>query len=123
VVADTGWPLAWVAGGLSAGQLMAAAISPKVGRAIGDLGSRAVLAISTLLLATGLATIGAAPNLVIYVVGWTIIGAGMGAGLYDASFAMLGTLYGQSARSAITTLSPLWRLREHDLLAAVGLPR
>lgn len=105
VVADTGWPLAWVAGGLSAGQLMAAAVSPMVGRAIGDLGGRAVLAISTLLLATGLATIGAAPNLVIYVVGWTIIGAGMGAGLYDASFAMLGTLYGQSARSAITTLT------------------
>lgn len=105
VVADTGWPLAWVAGGLSAGQLMAAAVSPKVGRAIGDLGGRTVLAISALLLAIGLATIGAAPNLVVYVVGWTIIGAGMGAGLYDAAFATLGTIYGQSARSAITTLT------------------
>lgn len=105
VVADTGWPLAWVAGGLSAGQLMAAAVSPKVGRAVGDLGGRTVLAISALLLAIGLATIGAAPNLVVYVVGWAIIGAGMGAGLYDAAFATLGTIYGQSARSAITTLT------------------
>lgn len=105
VVADTGWPLAWVAGGLSAGQLMAAAVSPKVGRAIGDLGGRTVLAFSALLLAIGLATIGAAPNLIVYVVGWTIIGAGMGAGLYDAAFATLGTIYGQSARSAITTLT------------------
>lgn len=105
VVADTGWPLAWVAGGLSAGQLMAAAVSPKVGRAIGDFGGRTVLAISALLLAIGLATIGAAPNLAVYVVGWTIVGAGMGAGLYDAAFATLGTIYGQSARSAITTLT------------------
>jgi len=55
VVADTGWPLAWVAGGLSAGQLMAAAVSPKVGRAIGDIGGRTVLAFSALLLAIGLA--------------------------------------------------------------------
>lgn len=105
VVADTGWPLAWVAGGLSAGQLMAAAVSPKVGRAIGELGGRTVLTISALLLAIGLATIGAAPNLVVYVIGWTIIGGGMGAGLYDAAFATLGTIYGQSARSAITTLT------------------
>jgi MFS family permease len=84
---------------------MAAAVSPKVGRAVGDLGGRTVLAISALLLAIGLATIGAAPNLVVYVVGWAIIGAGMGAGLYDAAFATLGTIYGQSARSAITTLT------------------
>lgn len=105
VVADTGWPLAWVAGGLSAGQLMAAAVSPQVGRAIGDLGGRTVLAFSALLLAIGLATIGAAPNLAIYVVGWAIVGAGMGAGLYDAAFATLGTIYGHSARSAITTLT------------------
>lgn len=105
VVADTGWPLAWVAGGLSAGQLMAAAVSPKVGRAIGELGGRTVLAASALLLAVGLATIGAAPNLVVYVVGWIIVGAGMGAGLYDAAFATLGSIYGQSARSAITTLT------------------
>lgn len=105
VVLDTGWPLAWVAGGLSAGQLMAAAVAPRVGLAIGELGGRTVLAVSALLLALGLATIGAAPNLVVYVAGWTIVGAGMGAGLYDAAFATLGTIYGQSARSAITTLT------------------
>ena len=105
VAADTGWPLAWVAGGLSAGQLMAAAVSPGVGRAIGELGGRTVLATSAVLLAIGLATIGAAPNLPVYVLGWAIVGAGMGAGLYDAAFATLGTIYGQSARSAITTLT------------------
>ncbi|MEN5084770.1 MFS transporter [Bosea sp. TWI1241] len=105
VAADTGWPLAWVAGGLSAGQLMAAAVSPGVGRAIGELGGRTVLAASAVLLAIGLATIGAAPNLPVYVLGWAIVGAGMGAGLYDAAFATLGTIYGQSARSAITTLT------------------
>ena len=105
VVADTGWPVTWVAGGLSAGQLMAAAVSPRVGRAIGEWGGRIVLAASAGLLAIGLAIIGAASSLPVYVLGWTIIGAGMGAGLYDAAFATLGTIYGQSARSAITTLT------------------
>src|SRR3546814_3524301 len=33
------------------------------------------------------------------------MGLGMGAGLYDAAFATLGRIYGQGARSTITTLT------------------
>jgi MFS family permease len=43
----------------------------------------------------------------VFVIGWTVLGVGMGAGLYDAAFATLGGYYGKSARSAITTLT-LW---------------
>ena len=54
IVADTGWSLAWVVGGLSLGLLTAGVISPWVGRAIALRGGRPVLAVSAGLLAIGL---------------------------------------------------------------------
>ena len=107
-IADgTGWPLAWVVGGLSVGLLAAAFASPRVGLAIHRHGGRPVLALAAVLLAVGLAVLGDAPNLPVYLAGWIVIGLGMGCGLYDPAFATLGRLYGSDARPAITTLT-LW---------------
>ena len=39
IAADTGWSLAWVLGGLSAGLLAAGLISPKIGRTIDAKGA------------------------------------------------------------------------------------
>jgi len=64
-----------------------------------------VLAASSLLFAAGLAGIGAAPNLPVYLIAWAVVGLGMGSGLYDAVFAALGKLYGQTARGPITNLT------------------
>jgi MFS family permease len=102
---DTGWPLGWIVGGLSLGLLMAALISPKVGHAIERHGGRPVLAVSALLLAAGSVGLALAPNLAFYLVAWVLMGLGMGAGLSDAAFATLGRIYGQGARSTITTLT------------------
>ncbi|MFG1462532.1 MFS transporter [Xanthobacter sp. DSM 24535] len=107
IVADTGWPLPWVVGGISIGLLIAGLVSPRVGLAIGAHGGRPVLALSAVLLALGLALLGAAPNLPVFFAAWVLLGLGMGTGLYDAAFATLGRLYGASARSAITTLTLL----------------
>jgi predicted MFS family arabinose efflux permease len=107
VAADTGWPLSWVVGSLSIGLLVAGLVSPRVGDAIGRRGGRPVLTLASLLLAVGLCVAGLSPALWMFIAGWTVIGVGMGAGLYDAAFATLGDLYGASARSAITTLT-LW---------------
>ena len=107
-VADsTGWPLAWVVGGLSVGLLVAACASPHVGAAIHRQGGRPVLALAALLLAAGLTTLALAPVLPVFLAGWLLLGLGMGCGLYDPAFATLGRLYGASARPAITTLT-LW---------------
>ena len=92
-------------GALSLGLLVAGAVSPWVGRAIDRHGGRPVLAASALLLAAGLAVAGLAPNLPVYLFAWVLIGLGMGAGLYDAAFGTLGRYYGDSARSAIATLT------------------
>ena len=105
IVAGTGWSLAWVVGGVAIGLLVAGLISPRIGVLIDRHGGRPVLAASSLLFAAGLAIIGAAPNLAIYLIGWVVMGAAMGAGLYDAAFAALGQLYGHAARNPITNLT------------------
>lgn len=107
VVDDTGWPMAWVVGALSGGLLVSGLVSPRVGHLIERHGGRPVLAGSAVLLATGLAIQGLAPNVWVFVLAWLVIGLAMGAGLYDPAFSTLTRLYGDQARSAITSLT-LW---------------
>lgn len=105
VSSDTGWPLAWVVGGLSLGLLVAGLISPRVGSSIERHGGRNVLAFSAGCIGLGQIGLALAPNLAAYIAAWLVIGLGMGAGLYDAAFATLGRHYGHGARSAITMLT------------------
>ncbi|GJD94441.1 MFS transporter [Methylobacterium iners] len=107
IAADTGWPLAWVFGGLTLGLLVAGLVSPCIGRIIDEHGGRPVLGASSLSLAAGLVVLGLAPSLPVFLAGWLLLGLGMGCGLYDPAFATLGRLYGADARPAITSLT-LW---------------
>ena len=102
---DTGWPMAWIIGGVSLGLLAAGLVSPRVGGLIGRRGGRPVLAAGSVVIAAGLALLAVAQSLPLYIVAWLVLGVGMGAGLYDPAFATLGRLYGAGARSAITTLT------------------
>jgi MFS family permease len=105
ISADTGWPLSWVVSGTSIGLLVAGLIAPRVGAIIDRRGGRPVLAVSSLLYAAGLLCVGLAPNLPLYLLGWVVLGGGMGTGLYDAVFAALGKMYGREARTPITNLT------------------
>ncbi|MES2712793.1 MAG: MFS transporter [Pseudomonadota bacterium] len=105
IVADTGWPLAWVFGALSVGLLVSGLVSPRIGHIIERRGGRPVLATSAILLGIGLIGLSIAPNLPVFMACWVVIGAGMGAGLYDPAFSALGRLYGQDARPAITQVT------------------
>jgi predicted MFS family arabinose efflux permease len=105
IVRDTGWSLAYVVGGTSIGLLVAGLISPQVGRVVDRRGGRPVLLASSLFFAAGLAGVGLAPTLPIFLLAWVLIGLGMGCGLYDAVFATLGRLYGSQARGPITNLT------------------
>jgi hypothetical protein len=107
IARDTGWSYPLVIAGVSLGLLVAGAVSIRVGRTIETFGGRWMLAASALLLAAGLSVMAMAPGVPIYLAAWVLLGAGMGAGLYDAAFSTLGRLYGAQARSAITQLT-LW---------------
>jgi MFS family permease len=105
IAIDTGWPLTWVVGGLSAGLIVAGVVSPFVGRAINGGHGRGVMATSSALLAIGLLALALASHIAVYFVAWVLVGAGMGAGLYDAAFATLGRLYRGEARRLIAALT------------------
>jgi MFS family permease len=105
ISADTGWSLPWVVGGGSIGLLCSGLAAPFVGRMIDRFGGRPTMAAGSVLIGAGLAALAAAPNLAFYLLGWAVLGFGMGAGLYDAAFSTLGRIFGASARRAITNLT------------------
>jgi Na+-translocating ferredoxin:NAD+ oxidoreductase RnfA subunit len=91
--------------GLSLALLIAGAISPRMGRAVARHGGKVVLAASTLLLAFGLVVIALSRSPVQYLLGWSVMGLGMGLGLYDAAFAALGAHFGSASRKPITAMT------------------
>jgi MFS family permease len=64
-----------------------------------------VLSASNIILAGGLALLGASTTLWMLGTAWLLLGIGMGLGLYDAAFGALGRIYGDKARRAITGIT------------------
>ncbi len=96
---------ATVFGAFSVSLLVMAAAGPMVGRAIDRAGGRHMLMWSNLVLAAGLAMLGAANHVAVLFAAWCILGAGMAMGLYDAAFAALVRIYGVDARKPITGIT------------------
>jgi predicted MFS family arabinose efflux permease len=105
IAKDTAWPLEYVMSALSIGLLTAGIVSPFIGRLIATQGGRLVLAASSIVLAMGLLLMALAHHLWIFLLSWVVIGCAMGAGLYDAAFATLGSMFGSKARLTITALT------------------
>ncbi len=89
----------------SAALLLSAVIGPAVGRLIDRHGGWLVLAASNLVFAAGLAILAAAHGIAGLIIAWTMLGLGLGMGLYDSAFAALTWLYGREARGAITGIT------------------
>jgi MFS family permease len=87
--------------GYSWSLLVAGLVSPRVGAWIERHGGRGALAAGTVVMAVGLLVLAAWPSLIGWYAGWTVVGAGMALGLYDAAFATIGRLLGLEARPAI----------------------
>ena len=85
--------------------LLSAVVGPSIGRLIDRHGGRVLLAASNLVIAAGLVTLAAAHGIAGLVIAWTVLGVGIGMGLYDPAFAALTWLYGREARSAITGIT------------------
>ena len=95
----------WFFGIFSAALLLSGLLGPAAGRMIDRHGGRDVLACTNLMFAAGLAILSAAAGVVTLSLAWTVIGIGMGFGLYEAAFATAAGLYGREARNAITGIT------------------
>lgn len=107
IARDTGISTLWLFGSFSASLIISAILGPRVGRIIDRGGGNTVLAASNLLFAAGLVLLALAQSLLTLQAAWIVLGIGMGLGLYDAAFAVLGRIYGASARGAITGITLL----------------
>ncbi|MBI3514729.1 MAG: MFS transporter [Proteobacteria bacterium] len=105
IARDLGLPVSWFFGVFSGALLLTAFLGPSVGRRIDRYGGRGVLAGTNVIFAAGLVTLGCTQGLTGVILAWVLLGIGMGAGLYDAAFATLTTLYGRDARGPITGIT------------------
>lgn len=105
IARDLGISSNWFFAAFSASLLISGLLGPRVGRQIDRVGGRQVLCASNLLLAAGLALLGASTSAWMMSAAWLLLGVGMGLGLYDAAFGALGRIYGSDARGAITGIT------------------
>ncbi len=105
IVAERGWSIAFGMGGFSVGLLTAGLASPYVGRSIDRFGGHVVMAVGSLVGALGLVLIVHAASRPAYLAVWMVLGVAMAANLYDAAFASLGRIFGNTARRPITALT------------------
>ena len=104
---DLGVSTGVVFGAFSAALVFAAVLGPMAGRRIDLFGGRDVLALSSLVFAAGLTTLGMAQSAAMLLAGWLVIGIGMAMGLYEAAFSTLAGIYGRKARGPITGITLL----------------
>jgi len=105
MAAELGIATAWIFTAFSAGLLVSAFLGPTAGRLIDVHGGRRVLPVSNVVIAAGLALLGACNGMVSLFAAWLVIGVGTSAGLYEAAFATLAGIYGRDARRAITGIT------------------
>jgi MFS family permease len=105
IARDLGTSRSTVFGAFSVALIVMAFAGPRVGRAIDRQGGRGVLALSNIVLASGLVLLGCAGDVRILFAAWCVLGVGMAMGLYDAAFATLVKLHGPAARGPITGIT------------------
>jgi MFS family permease len=98
-------PREWFFGIFSVSLLLSGLLGPLAGRMIDRYGGRDVLVATNFAFAVGLTAMASAAGSVGLIVAWTILGIGMGFGLYEAAFATVAGLYGRDARNAITGIT------------------
>ncbi|CAM3721148.1 Major facilitator superfamily (MFS) profile domain-containing protein [Bordetella sputigena] len=85
--------------------LISALLGPYSGRAIDHWGGRPVLMATNVIFALGLAWLGSIHTVAGLFAAWTILGIGIGSGLYEAAFSSLVRLYGRESRGAISGIT------------------
>lgn len=101
VMQEMGWSYQQVYGCLSLALLISGLLLPAIGKIIQHREHNYILHYTGIVMGIGLMMTGWAQSYSLFVLGWIVIGIGMGMGLYDALFASLGKLYGSRAKKVI----------------------
>ena len=107
IVRETGWSRTEVYGGFSAALVIMGLVSAWTGRLIDRRGGRPVMTAGSLIGAAGCLLIAVSTNLVVYYLGWIVLGLAMRLSLYDAAFASLARVGGPEARRPIAQITLL----------------
>lgn len=86
---ETGWSLGLIFGAFSAGLLLAAVITPSVGRFLHRHGGRIVMSAGSLLAAIALVMVASSNSFLHFQIGWLLAGIAMAMTLYEAAFSTL----------------------------------
>jgi hypothetical protein len=105
IARDLGISSNWFFAAFSASLVISGLLGPWIGRHIDQVGGQPVLCASNIVLAAGLALLGASASIGTMSAAWLLLGVGMGLGLYDAAFGALGRIYGKDAGGAITGIT------------------
>ncbi|MFL3315241.1 MFS transporter [Klebsiella michiganensis] len=105
IAQETGWAATEIYFGLTIAMLMMAMLSPFVARLLARFGGQRVVVTGTLMISAGCLVMTYVQSLPGWFAAWVLTGAGMRLALYDALFAALVNIYGQSARLTISRVT------------------
>lgn len=105
VTYETGYSSLAIIGGFSWALLLGGLSAPKIGSLIEREGGRRPLTAGSLLMGLGLLVLSQTHGLIVWYLGWTLIGLGMALGLFNAAFATIGRLLGSSAKTIIVRVT------------------
>ncbi|NGO08443.1 MFS transporter [Streptomyces sp. HC44] len=105
IVQATGWPVGATTAAFSAALLVSAFAGIRVGRIIDHRGPRAVMTAGSILGVLSILMVAAAPNLVVFAVGWLLAGMSMAATFYQPAFAALTRWWGPDRIRALTIVT------------------
>ncbi|MEU4996027.1 MFS transporter [Streptomyces sp. NPDC021622] len=105
ITADTGWSTAATTAAFSGALLVSAAAGIPVGRALDRRGPHLVMTAGSVIAATAVLAIAAAPNLAAFVAAWLLAGVAMAATFYHPAFAALTRWWGPHRVRALTVVT------------------
>ncbi len=102
---ETGHSSLAIIGGFSWALLIGGLFAPRIGAWIEKEGGRRPLALGSLCMGLGLILLSEMHGLIVWYLGWSVIGLGMALGLFNAAFATMGRLYGHEAKRLIIRIT------------------
>ncbi|MFI8287332.1 MFS transporter [Streptomyces albidoflavus] len=105
ITAATGWPAGATTAAFSLGLVVSALAGIRVGHILDRRGPRAVMTAGSVLGVISLLIVAAAPNLPLFIAGWTLAGLAMAATFYQPAFAALTRWWAPDHVRALTLVT------------------